>query len=655
MDFDLYSLGSRLFEHMIQSLLTRVLGPEIVQYGDGPDGGRETVFDGEYKLGGRTLKGYGVVQVKHRLRRGSAADENNWAHVQLRRELDAFQDPRRKRRTPLNYIYVVNVHLSSTAGTGGRDRIESLFKDAQKRGRGFRNYIVWDATDVSRLLEANAEVRRTYAPFLLTSGLLSDVIDTAVLHAGGQAAHDAILTFLEKELLADQSGTFDPRGGDGRSMPPITVGFMDLPAKADVASFSWPVGRGVVRTVIDLSTPLNQPSTNANTFRQAGNTRILLVGGPGQGKSTISKFIAQIHRLAILSVSEVMTPEAHRVALQLGEAMSDQKISLPANRRFPVRIELKAFAQWLSSRQSGSVLQYVAERITSLSGALFERQSVAEWLKAYPWLVILDGLDEVPGTANRDALLQALSEFWVDITRSRANIVTLITTRPQGYHGEVDVNIRLDLEQLEPSVAVKYGRHLIEARFGADRDRVEELCTRLERASENSATARLMTTPLQTAIMSVLVEEVGVPPKQRWRLFKLYFDAIYKRERNRNLATSELLADHENVIVKLHRAVGLGLQVMSVKRGGPDCTIDLHTLSGIIKCLLEDEGYEGEPLTTLTQEILACATDRLVFLVGHTGDTLGFELRSLQEFMAAEALSDDDDEKVQTRLEAIAT
>ena len=46
MDYDLSRLDARDFEHMIQGLAASAIGPGILMFGDGPDGGREATFEG---------------------------------------------------------------------------------------------------------------------------------------------------------------------------------------------------------------------------------------------------------------------------------------------------------------------------------------------------------------------------------------------------------------------------------------------------------------------------------------------------------------------------------------------------------------------------------------------------------------------------------
>ena len=74
----------------------------------------------------------------------------------------------------------------------------------------------------------------------------------------------------------------------------------------------------------------------------------------------------------------------------------------------------------------------------------------------------------------------------------------------------------------------------------------------------------------------------------------------------------------------------------------------------LVKERLREEGHEGRGLEDLTQQILDAAAQRLVFLVGLESDQVGFEIRSLQEFMAAESLMEGSDQDVQRRLLEIA-
>lgn len=86
---------------------------------------------------------------------------------------------------------------------------------------------------------------------------------------------------------------------------------------------------------------------------------------------------------------------------------------------------------------------------------------------------------------------------------------------------------------------------------------------RLKKASTEEASARLMRSPLQVTIMTTLVDQIGTPPEDRWRLFHEYYEVIYKRERERPIPAAELLRLHKANIDTIHHQVGFLLQVES--------------------------------------------------------------------------------------------
>ncbi|MDP8935145.1 MAG: hypothetical protein M3N42_13645 [Cyanobacteriota bacterium] len=73
--------------------------------------------------------------------------------------------------------------------------------------------------------------------------------------------------------------------------------------------------------------------------------KILLEGGPGQGKSTITQMAVQIYRSQILGKHN-LDP--------------DNRWAPPRKVRLPLRIELRRFAEWLSKNLENSVEQFLA-------------------------------------------------------------------------------------------------------------------------------------------------------------------------------------------------------------------------------------------------------------------------------------------------------
>jgi hypothetical protein len=163
-----------------------------------------------------------------------------------------------------------------------------------------------------------------------------------------------------------------------------------------------------------------------------------------------------------------------------------------------------------------------------------------------------------------------------------------------------------------------------------------------------------MTSPLQVTILATLVDRVGQPPQERWKLFSEYYSVIYQRELEREIEAATVLRDHQPDIDAIHHRVAMVLQVESESAQHADAKMSEKRFASIVRDRLLEEGHEGDNLDKLSSEIIRAAADRLVFLVGLESDALGFEVRSLQEFMAAEALMDGSDVHVTERLRAIA-
>src|SRR5438477_6867658 len=73
--------------------------------------------------------------------------------------------------------------------------------------------------------------------------------------------------------------------------------------------------------------------------------RIILEGGPGQGKSTVTQMVTQIYRQQLL----------HKDDLD-----SEGRWKSPQKSRMPFRIELRFFAEWYSKNSDGSIEEYLA-------------------------------------------------------------------------------------------------------------------------------------------------------------------------------------------------------------------------------------------------------------------------------------------------------
>jgi hypothetical protein len=645
MDYDLSRLSSRSFEQMVQALAVGVLGPGLAVFGDGPDGGREAIYRGETTFAphGRRWVGETVVQAKFRQRPLGTEIDGPWALDALKGELTKFAERAGGRSRPANIVFVTNAVLSPAVG-GGKDQAIAELEHA-KSAWGLVDYDVWDYDKLRTLLDRDDEVRTRFG--WITAG---DVLAAMLgrIQDCGPDFERTIVNYLEKTLIGDRYVRLEEAGHSAEEPTPLSRVFVDLPVADAGAGESGLFLRDLLEHTAVLFDEGERP------VRATG--RVVLVGGPGQGKTTLGQFACQVFRAGLLSsVQRPLSPDGRDAVAAVAAACHESDLHFGRGPRFPVRVVLTDLAKGLTAREQ-PLLAWIANSISRRVGATIAVEHFRRWLGAYPWFLVLDGLDEVPAGAGRDRVMSCIEDFQVDVAQERADVFVLATTRPQGYNDDFSPR-RYDhrrLADLPPQAALDYGSRLAGARYGAGADRTATVIERLGRAVVNPATLHLMRSTLQVAIMTALVDRLGQPPNERWSLFDSYYDVIYQRERERDTDAASILGAYRPDVDAIHQRVGLALHVLTTSEAHADPRLTGAQLTRLVTRRLAEEGHAGDETAAMAARIRDAAELRLVFLVGGEEDRIGFEIRSLQEFMAAGALVDGPDEQVVARLRAIA-
>jgi energy-coupling factor transporter ATP-binding protein EcfA2 len=391
----------------------------------------------------------------------------------------------------------------------------------------------------------------------------------------------------------------------------------------------------------------------------------LLIGGPGQGKSTLGQIACQIQRAAWLRPFITQFKAGEQELIRSFETPSKSNSSSASanrkNRAFPLQISLPELSSWLASGQvpdseCPQILLYLAS-LTSSRQCKIEAHLLARLVSRLPILLVLDGFDEVGATKDRVRLVEAANELLLFIAGGLGLAQVIATTRPQGYMGEFS-KLAIELEQfslvpLDKNEALVYAEKLLFEKIGNLDERAETL-KKIKNASDEPATERLLTTPLQVTILAALVHQRGRAPRERWNLFHGYFTYSYARETERNSYAAELLRDFRIHIEQIHARVALLMQVEAERIGGGSSRMPKERLKEVIDAVLSEAGYEGEEKDILILDIAKAAEERLVFLVEPEPGSFGFEIRSFQEFMCAWAITTGPERYIVARLKNIA-
>jgi hypothetical protein len=661
-EYDLTRLGDAEFEHMAQALGIAVLGSAVTVFGDGPDGGREATFRGQCSYPEPVppeglWNGYGVLQAKYRSRLTSTAADTKWFLDQLRTELRTWADPesarRQRGRLPDYLVLATNVPLSADPQRGGIDAAGALI-EAFREELGLKGWAVWPHDQLCRYLDVHDGVRRTYGGLTTTGDVLADVqraladLDPARIHE--EPLGSLLTKRAAKELLAQQWVRLSEAGHPTNAKLMLSDVAVDLPARAQGAPLASRIA-GTVAHVVTVGDSIRRPRRGLPATRH-----ITLVGGPGQGKTTLGQLICQTYRVAILEdrPQHTLGPEVPRLVEQYRTHLDAISIPRPQCRRWPVRVVLSEYADALDQQASLSLLEYIARQTQDVSP--INTTMLRRWLREWPWLLVLDGLDEVADPKVRELTLTRISDFYIDAADVQADLLAVATTRPQGYQDELDAGLydHLLLEPMGLEDALRYARHLTDVRFGDDPEMHDRVLTRLQVAGADPHTSRLLRTPLQVTIMSILLERRTRAPRDRYGLFEAYYTTLYDREVAKDTPTARFLDDHRRNVDHIHERVGRTLQMRAQHAGESDPRLPRSELREIaIERLLREEHTQVRA-EQLADELATAATNRLVMLVGYPQDTVGFEIRSLQELMAARSLFAGDEQGLLASMRVLA-
>lgn len=660
MSYRLEELGPHEFEKMVQALLLRVYGPTVTVFGSGKDDGRDATYTGHavpVEPDGSGWSGYHVFQSKFQEHPTGPKTSKTWLRSQVQHELNSWterdSDGKHKRQgqRPQYYVVVTNAPLSGQIG-GGVDEIKQLIRDhaSQPEHRWqLKDCDVWHRAKIEQLLTAYADVRQAFNG-LITAG---DVL--AALKAGTMTVTpvEETVTILEEhargDLVHHGKVVLGEAGDVGNQRLDLAGVAVDL--SAHLTDDQDPDSSvQVLSHIITTANRVLRPSI----AREGTSPHFLLLGGPGQGKTTLGRILIQTYRAALLTDRPNLSPAVTGVVAATSER-SDQ-IGLPpvVVRRWPFRVDLAEYADLIGGGADVPLIKYIADQINKPTGAEFRAADTRKWLTAWPWLLVLDGYDEVAAPTARENVAHAVTSLLETAHTVDADLMVIATTRPQGYGDELPPALReLRLLNLTPSEAVHYATTLTDLRMGNDPTKTEVL-DRIRAAVDNDLTSRLMRTPLQVMIMSLLLEKRSKPPQDRAGLFAAYYDVIYEREVAKKNYLAQVLANYRPDIDAIHHRVGLTLQARSEGQGDAEALMLATELQQIIRQQLVDQGHEGKDLERLVTSLSKAARDRLVLLAAKGKDHVEFDLRSLQEYMAARALTSGSEEQVLASLRALA-
>ncbi len=653
MDYPFENLNPEKFQEFVQALLSKEFSDLQCFPVAQSDGGRDIVT---YELGSR-LQNFVVYQVKYVRKPLAEKDIHKWLLKIIEGEA-----PKVKKlidKGAKQFFLITNVPGTAHPDVGSIDQMNQLLES--ELGIPSR---CWWRDDLNRKLDDAWDLKWSYPELMTGSDLIRSIIESG-LSEDKERRTSAIRAFIVEQFNIDQVVKFKQVDLQNRLLDL----FVDVPAlppqnaetgkkvlkyhriyeyiyymsgnRAGTAADELPSSYYNDRNrVVGAATLLLHPIIQKET------PWIVLEGAPGQGKSTITQYLCQVHRMRLLGSEEIKKylPEAYRDSEGLDlipEAYKNSHICLP------FRIDLRDLASWLSGKNpflpedktnqsfsSKSLEEFLAFLVRHYSGGLnFSASDLIAVFRRSPILLVFDGLDEVADIEKRHEVVNTIHTGSRRLKANALSLQVIVTSRPAAFANSPGLPEgdfpRYYLDSLNKQLIDEYANKWMKAKKLDPRD-CSEVKRILRDKLDQPHLKDLAKNPMQLTILLSLIHNRGSSlPDKRTALYDSYVDLFFNREAEK----TPVVKKYRDLLLGIHKYIAwvLHAEAEQLGRNGSISQDELHYK---IRVYLEEQGYEGD----LARELVIGSLERIVALVSRVEGTYEFEVQPLREYFAARYL-----------------
>lgn len=596
-----------------------------------PDGGRDAI---SYI---NDNKDFIVYQVKYVRNPKTIIDPHKWLLKIIKDEISKIDNLIPK--GAIKYVLITNVSGTAHLDSGSIDKLNKVLEENIQIPS-----ICWWRDDLCRMIEEDPLFKWNFPEILNGQDILNNVL-FEYINKDKERIKSIVTAYLADQYALDNEVKFKQIDLHNKTLDL----YVDVPIKVK----KYNLKDKLLRKTIGKSIETEQYFLDGDTFyipadknRKAAEfiidslvqnniQRILLEGGPGQGKSTISQFLCQINRIKLLNKESDL------------KKISDTFKNSPV--RLPIKIDLRHVASWISKRNpyEGSFNQEKFNLINNNSLESFLQgnfiyhskiesittDDIINIFKSSSVLIVFDGFDEIADLKLRQDVIDLINRGINRLIENSKSIQVVVTSRPAAFTENVDFPIelypRFELSDLDGEVTNEY----VEKWTNVNKldSREKQFIKILVREKLQQAHIKELTkSPMQLAIFLSLLRTRGESlPNKRTALYDSYIELFFNREAEKN----SLIRDKRDLIINIHEYLGWILH-SEAELFNTNGIITLEALKERLQSYLSYEGHE----TNITDQLFDVLKERVCALVSRTQGTFEFEVQPLREYFCAKYL-----------------
>lgn len=618
-----------------------------------PDGGRDAM----QWLFLEQTKEFVMFQVKFVRQLNADQEPHKWIQKIMAEEAPKVR--KQIHRGAKKYVLITNVHGTAHPDTGSIDSINSLLT----KELGIPS-MCWWRNDLNRRLDAAYDLKWIYPELMTGPDLIRLVIESG-LSEGRERRASAIKSFVAGQYDLEQEVKFKQIDLQNRlldlfiDVPVVSANRTERHTRLDLFH------RDIFEAEVFSNEPEveseeefhNEPTQFASarfSNKQIGAATLLLSptlyrkyplvileGAPGQGKSTITQYVCQVHRMRLLKKVE-----------DIGQ-ISDKHNESPI--RLPVKVDLRDFATWLLKRNpfsaegeevlepkwQKSIEGFLAALVSQQSGGTsFDISDLHAVFRLSAVILVLDGLDEVADIKRRAEVVDEIKKGVGRLQSIAASLQVVVTSRPAAFAnspGFPEKNYEyFSLDSVTYKLIGLYAEKWLKARRLKEQE--SSVIKKILREKLKLPHLRdLARNPMQLAILLSLIHTRGSSlPDKRTALYDSYIELFFNREAEK----SSVVRDNRDLLIDIHRYLAWLLHTEAEQSSGqssgrPNGAIEESRLREVLKNYLNSEGYSD---SSLPDELFTGVVERVVALVSRVQGTYEFEVQPLREYFAARFL-----------------